>query len=180
MNELTLIWTDAGQVRTEIIRDQQLSKNPGTIRLGRDPARCDILLTDPTVSGLHIEIFFNPQLHGFYLRNLRQSNPPLVDGKSLIQGEVPLRQGSTIYLGQLELKVSAISLAAVKIPPTILMPPSAPVGTPQQPNLTAATYGLQCPRCRRISAYTQLNIGCSWCGTSLASAVSVLVTPKNH
>lgn len=176
MNEMTLGWTDANQVRTQTIREHQSSKSPGTIRIGRDPARCDIVLNDPTVSGLHVEIFFNPQLSGFYLRNLRQSNPPQVNGQNLVEGEIVLNQGSTIYLGQLELRVVSVSLAVFNIPPTILIPPS----TPRVPVPAAVTYGLQCPSCNRLSAYNQLNFGCPWCGTSLAAAVSVLMTPSGN
>ena len=109
-HELTLEWVEAGQLRTQIISDQQPSKNPGTVRIGRDPAQCDVVLSEPTVSGLHVEIFFNPQQQRFYLRNLRQTNPPIVDGRSLPTGEVAINQGSSLHLGQMDLKVKAISL----------------------------------------------------------------------
>lgn len=58
MNEITIEWQEAGQIRQETIRNNQNSKIPCMIRLGRDPMQCDIVLSDPTVSGLHIEIFF--------------------------------------------------------------------------------------------------------------------------
>ena len=114
MNQLTLNWIENGQERTKVLNDQLLSKNPGTIRIGRDPAQCDIVLQDSTlsVSKLHVEIFFNHQQQGFYLRNLRSTNPPQVDGKSLVQGEMLLRQGSLITLGKMTLKVIEISLTA--------------------------------------------------------------------
>ncbi|HEY9302344.1 MAG TPA: FHA domain-containing protein, partial [Phormidium sp.] len=111
MNEITLEWQEISHFRQVIIRDQQVSKNPGTVRLGRDPLRCDIVLTHPTVSGLHVEIFFNQTCYSFQVRNLRQSNPPVVDGKNLIQGEMTLVQGSTICLGQTEIKVVAVTVA---------------------------------------------------------------------
>ena len=59
MNSLTLQWHDAGEEKTQIVYEQQPSKNPGTVRIGRDPKRCDIVLSHPTVSGLHVEIFFS-------------------------------------------------------------------------------------------------------------------------
>jgi hypothetical protein len=110
MQELTLEWLDAGKALLAKILERQPSKNPGTVRIGRDPAQCDIVLSDPTVSGLHVEIFFNPQQQRFYLRNLRQTNPPIVDGRSLTTGEVAINQGSSLRLGQMELRVKAITL----------------------------------------------------------------------
>jgi len=188
MNALTLQWQDAGQVRNLNIYEQQPSKNPGTVRIGRDPQRCDIVLTDPTVSGLHVEIFYHNQQHCFYIRNLRSQNPPLVDGQQLVQGEKLLNQGSKIHLGQMQLQVSAITINS--IPATILTPPQPP--TPpahQQPIVPSKTpyiptppapqgvYGLECPKCHKVSPPANLQIGCPWCGTSLAAAVSVLVAP---
>ncbi|OKH37098.1 peptide-binding protein [[Phormidium ambiguum] IAM M-71] len=173
MNEITFEWQEAGHIRKVVIRDQQLSKNPGTVRLGRDPVKSDIVLTHPTVSGLHVEIFFNPSCYCFQVRNLRQSNPPVVDGKILIQGEMTLVQGSTICLGQTEIKVVAVSLAGSSVPPTILMPPQP--GSPGN-----QIYGLKCPKCDRISPFERLDLGCPWCGTSLAAASSVLMSPNTH
>jgi FHA domain len=186
MNELTLAWHDAGQNKTQKISDQQPSKNPGSVRIGRDPQKCDILMSDLTVSGLHVEIFFNEPQKCFYIRNLRPSNPPLVNGQQLVNGEVALSQGSTIYLGQSQLTVTAVDLSASSIPPTILTQPAHSVTQPPEPLLTpqhqAATpqqkaYGLMCPKCNQISPYEQLDFGCPWCGTSLAAAASALINP---
>lgn len=172
MNEIIIEWLEKSQLRKEIIRDQQLSKNPGTVRLGRDPVKCDIVLNHPTVSGLHIEIFFNSNCHCFQVRSLRQSNPPVVDGKILIQGEMTLAQGSTICLGQAEIKVVAVTLSGSSVPATILIPP--------QPGSSGnQIYGLKCPKCDRISPFERLDLGCPWCGTSLAAASSVLMTPNS-
>jgi pSer/pThr/pTyr-binding forkhead associated (FHA) protein len=206
MNALTLQWHDAGQDRTQNIYEQQPSKNPGTVRIGRDPLRCDIVVSNPTVSGLHVEIFFNSQQQKFYIRNLRSPNPPLVDGQQLVQGELPLREGSIIQLGQMEAKVTAIAINS--IPATILTPPTPQIpliGTTQptknlinqQPNnqqpqvqpryhqhppvppTPPGVYGLECHKCHKVSPPENLQVGCPWCGTSLAAAVSVLVAP-NH
>ncbi|MBC1238356.1 MULTISPECIES: FHA domain-containing protein [Nostoc] len=193
MNALTLQWHDAGKEQTQNIHEQQPSKNPGTIRIGRDPLRCDIVLSNPTVSGLHIEIFFHPQQQRFYVRNLRSQNPPLVDGRQLIQGEMPLSEGTNIILGQIQLKVTSISTD--NIPATILIPPQPPVANPHSPvniahhhhhhhhqhlptpSTPPGVYGLKCPKCQKVSPPENLQIGCPWCGTSLAAAVSVLVAP---
>ncbi|NWF58703.1 MAG: FHA domain-containing protein [Fischerella sp.] len=216
MNALTLQWHDAGQAKTQKIYEQQPSKNPGTVRIGRDPLRCDIVLSHPTVSGLHVEIFFHTQQQCFLIRNLREQNPPIVDGQKLSQDEMPLSEGSIIYLGQQQLKVTAISVpAASSVPPTILTPPqphainpqpAAPVARPQpQVNYTPPVqpqpqqagghhyhsprppaqlqgqevYGLQCPRCKKISSYKNLLLGCQHCGHSLQDAPSVLVPPNS-
>lgn len=198
MNALTLQWHDAGQNKTQQIYEEQPSKNPGTFRIGRDPLRCDIVMSNPTVSGLHVEIFFHTQQQGFYIRNLRSQNPPLIDGQQLVQGEKPLNEGSTIYLGQAKLQVTAIAIN--NIPATILALPQPPVSnshprTPpvhrQQPQIqphhhphhspvvSQGAYGLECPKCHKVSLAENLAVGCPWCGTSLAAAVSVLVAP-NH
>lgn len=220
MNALTLQWYDAGQEKTQKIYEQQPSKNYGTVRIGRDPLRCDIVLSNPTVSGLHIEIFFHPQQQHFFIRNLRESNPPLVNGQQLFQGELVLIEGSTLYLGQQELKVTAVSIASTSgVPATVLFPPIHGVSQPatpvlprqphanqvnqghhfhpptppvrqqpvaaqgyhhhsRTPSVQQGAYGLQCPKCRKVSSVEHLQVGCPWCGTSLAAAVSVLVPPS--
>jgi FHA domain len=182
MNALTLQWQDAGQIKTHNIYEQQPSKNFGTVRIGRDPLRCDIVLTDLTVSGLHVEIFFHNQQQSFYIRNLRSQNPPLVDRQRIVQGEKPLYQGSMIYLGQMQLCVTAINIDS--IPATILTPPAYQQPIEQQiyphtptPPIQQGVYGLDCPKCHKVSPPANLQIGCPWCGTSLAAAVSVLVAP---
>ncbi|MBG1261755.1 FHA domain-containing protein [Nostoc commune] len=169
MNALTLEWHDAGQDKTQNIYEQQPSKNLGTVRIGRDPLRCDIVVSHPTVSGLHVEIFFDHQQQRFYIRNLRSQNPPLIDGRQLVQGEMPLSEGTNISLGQIKLNVTSVSTGS--IPATILMPPHPP--TPPAP--PPGVYGLECPKCHKVCPGENLQIGCRWCGTSLAAAVSVLV-----
>lgn len=230
MNRLTLEWIEAGQVRTQLITDQQPSKNYGTFRIGRDPNRCDLVVKHPTVSKLHVEIFFDPQQNGFYLRNLRETNPPLVNEHLVNYGAVLLHEGSNLLLGELEMRVKEIQLEQ-NIAPTVVAPhvahqvgnhqsahqypaqrfaqqrsyphpiqhnsvqhnPVAPhQPSAQVPNYSSQpiaqsapipqpavdlSYGLQCPKCHRVSSYEHLEIGCAWCGTSLAAAQSVLLIP---
>jgi serine/threonine-protein kinase len=76
VHELTLEWVEAGQRRLKSFGDQQPSKKPGTVRIGRDPTQCDIVLSEPSVSGLHVEISTIANSKVFYLRPLRESNPP--------------------------------------------------------------------------------------------------------
>lgn len=178
MNEITIEWQEAGQFKRETIRENQPSKHFGAIRLGRDPLQCDIVFSNPTVSGLHIEIFFNNQYQCFALRNLRDTNPPVVDGRQIQQGEGFLSTGSSIYLGQLELTIVAVSVHTANKPisPTILIPPQPLIIN--QPAPTLESYGLQCPSCGKISPYERLDWGCQWCGTSLAAAASILMTSQ--
>lgn len=189
MNQLTLEWIEANQVKTHVITDQQTTKHPGAFRIGRDPARCDLVLQHPTVSKLHIEIFFGSPT--FYLRNLRDTNPPAVDQHRVTQTPIALHTGSQILLGELELKVTAIILAAAVAPTVVGSNPIAashpgrnPVRSPAagvNPQPAAnLSYGLQCPKCHRVSSYHHLEAGCAWCGTSLAAAQSVLLLPDER
>ncbi|MBE9216334.1 protein kinase [Plectonema cf. radiosum LEGE 06105] len=107
--ELTLEWEEANETKTYKITNNQLSKIPGKFRIGRDPQDCDIVLSEPTVSALHVEIFFNQEKEKFYLRNLRQKNPPILDGQLLLAGEMPLSISSVMRLGQQNLKVKEIT-----------------------------------------------------------------------
>jgi hypothetical protein len=187
MNQLTLEWIEAGQTRTQTIVDQQPDHHPGILRIGRDPTRCDLVLQHPSVSGLHVEIFFDQLQCGFYLRNLRDSNPPLVDYQRVTDRVVALRQGSKVCLGRVELKVTAIATA---IPLTILLTPPSSSPRPGQPvvhpsvlplpqsSMRQPHYGLLCSSCQQVSTYDQLILGCRWCGTSLAAAESILMTPE--
>ncbi len=197
MNQLTLEWSEAGQHRKQVITEGEPSKSPGSVRLGRDPNRCDIILHDPTVSGLHVEIFYSPKRRRFCLRNLRESNPPIVDQHRLTTDVVVLNEGSKIYLGQQGLRVVEISAGGV--PPTVLVPPSPsssnPLVSPTQkptsdpsasgtPDSTdehsPPAYGLECPKCGKVSSYEHLRVGCPWCGASLAAAASVLMIPEQR
>lgn len=188
MNQLTLEWTEAGQIRTQTITDQHIGKNPGTFRIGRDPARCDLVMQHPTVSKLHVELFFAPQQRKVFLRNLRDSNPPLVNRQRVTQ-VAELQPGTSIHLGDLEIKVKAIQVGAgISSTVVSIRQPVAPqaVAAIHQPQPAAPgaqpavelSYGLQCPKCHRISPYDQLEQGCAWCGTSLAAASSVLFVPE--
>ncbi len=125
MQELTLKWTESNLVRIETIREQQPSKHPDTVRLGRDPATCDIIFKDQTVSRLHVEIFYDRRRGSFCLRNLKPDNPPMVDDQIVGSAEVTLSFGNIIHLGQTEIKVIA------PVPPTILHPPQP--RKPRQP-----------------------------------------------
>lgn len=80
------------------------------IRLGRDPNLCDVVFSDPTVSGLQAEIASDGR--GVYLRCLRESNPPWVDGRRLGSVPVPLKAGSLVRLGRTQVQVVAVGEVA--------------------------------------------------------------------
>ncbi|MEC4986522.1 MAG: protein kinase [Oscillatoria sp. PMC 1068.18] len=161
VNELILEWEEAGQPRSWTIRDRQTGKNPGTFRIGRDPARCDLILSDPMVSGLHAEIFFDSQQQRFWLRSLTQNSVTVVNGQPLSNVEVPLRHGSRIKLGQTELKATVINpgnspvpLVPNQPPQQQTPPPPPPPVTPKRQNpSTSATVAVS-PAARRSSPAT--------------------------
>jgi eukaryotic-like serine/threonine-protein kinase len=115
LHELTLEWHEDGEIRTCTIEENQQSKNFGRIRIGRDPQICDIVIPEVTVSALHAEIFFNGLKNRFYIRNLRQKNPPIVDGQMLLAGEMLLTTGSSLRLGRQQFKVSNINIKQVPV-----------------------------------------------------------------
>ncbi|MCA6572588.1 MAG: FHA domain-containing protein [Pseudanabaena sp.] len=158
MSELTLVWVETGFTKHYRI-------GLTMVRIGRDPARCDLVLSDPTVSGLHVVIYFDPQKQKFCLRNMRESNPPVVDGKRLVQQEIELQQNSEIALGHQVLQITEI------VTQSATRSISTPHNNPNQ------VYGLQCPnpKCAKISSYEKITLVCPWCGTSLAGAASSIL-----
>jgi hypothetical protein len=180
MKELILVWIESGQSHSFKISQSLSRRNPVNIRIGRDPNRCDLVLSHPTVSGLHIEIFFDQFGDQFCIRNLRTANPPQIDGYSLVSGEMPLKQGSQLMLGQQLLQVKSIVNPSMTVPPTLLISPTEivpPLGS--IPDSTVTQYGLRCPQCHHICSFDQLELSCQWCGTTLAAAESVVLSPDN-
>jgi predicted component of type VI protein secretion system len=195
MSTLVLEWVESNgggsQTRRQNISDTAPTKNPGSFRIGRDRSQCDLEISHNTVSRLHIEILFSERQNSFFVRNLAPNNAPLVDGQFVVQRELPLRQGSTIILGQMVFEVISIeeSLAA-----TVVVAPPLTGGQYKRTNTSNRSrlnqvqvgghkhephYGLECPKCRKTSDYSYLNIGCRWCGTSLGSAGTVLLGNLN-
>ncbi|MEG4590184.1 FHA domain-containing protein, partial [Microcoleus sp. MOSTC5] len=66
------------------------------------------VLSNPTVSALHIEILFDSQQR-FLVRNLRDKNPLYINGQPLSQGEAALHQGSVLRLGEAELRITSVT-----------------------------------------------------------------------
>lgn len=146
MTELTLEWVEGGISRSEQIQPNQPSKNPGTVRIGRDPQKCDIVLSDSSVSGLQAEVYYHAGSQAFYLRSLRDTNPPIVNGQPITTGEVPLGTASTVSLGRVVLnaRVSAggfppTEVSQPGVPPTAVSSPT-PAAPPPYPAPSPAPY----------------------------------------
>ena len=133
MDTITFAWMEAGQRKTQTFVDTFSTEETWTIRIGRDPAQCDLVLpslsaSDRTVSRLHVEIIFNPSHASFYLRNLKSNNPVTVDSQT-VTGEVVLKEGSIIRMGEVEVSVASLS----DIPQTVFATGEQSPATPIEP-----------------------------------------------
>jgi FHA domain len=181
--QLTLTWTESGRVKTQIVPDVPIGKTSECFRIGRDPAQCDLILLDNTISRRHVEIFFKPDWNRFYLRNLQPKNPPKIDGGILIEGEAALSRGSLIELGQVKLNVTHISdvqpshfsAESVSAKPDQYSPP---ISFRSPILFSTSTYSLECPHCRNFSPLDMRNSACTHCGHFLADAESILIPPS--
>ncbi|QUY43343.1 FHA domain-containing protein [Acaryochloris marina] len=148
MTELTLEWVEGGVSRSEQIQPNQPSKNPGTVRIGRDPQKCDVVLSDSSVSGLQAEVYYHAGSQVFYLRSLRDTNPPIVNGQPITTGEVPLGTASTVSLGRVVLNARVSGDGGIPptevnqpggVPPTTVSSP-APAAPPPYPSPSPTPY----------------------------------------
>lgn len=160
MHKIVLEWVEEGRNRSQTFSFDRPNEPP--IRIGRDESQCDVIIKDPskTVSGLHVEIFFDVAKHTFYLRNVTKNrekpNPARVNGLKVVAEDVALKYRSTIQLGKVMLTANVTSDA----------PEDAPV------------HGLKCHVCGHISPQASLSLVCQWCGTSLASAPTAVYFPN--
>jgi hypothetical protein len=73
----------------------------GRVFAGRDPQACQLAFMDPTLSRRHAEIYVeNGQT---FIRDLGSANGTWVDGQQLGHQPVPLRAGSQVWLGHVQL-----------------------------------------------------------------------------
>lgn len=177
MSKLTLEWQEEKIIKNFIFHGKDRKDRPNSIKIGRDPYRCDLLLTHPTVSALHAEIRYDDLDYQFYLSNLRETNPPLIDGQQIIRGESPLKLNSQIYLGEVLVIVKSIQFNS---PARVIIPRSKPqIKSQIQPRTSnRELYQLKCSGCGRNCPYDWIDLGCQWCGTSLSAAASILIPPK--
>lgn len=170
METLTLEWHLKNQHYRYTFTQASSTKATDKLRIGRDPAQCDIVLPDRSVSSLHVEIFFTGPRDAALIQNLRPSNPPLINGYRLTTTHTTLAPGSELQLGYVQLRVTELVLPG-QVKPAVL---------PRQPSVQQV-YGLKCPNpvCGKVSEYNEqmLKQGCPWCGFSLAAANTVMVTP---
>ena len=82
-----------------VVRGQELGKYPipskGVI-VGRDSARCDVVISEPTVSKTHCKII--PKGEGFYVVDLGSTNGTFLKGAKIT--EAPAAAGATVQLGR--------------------------------------------------------------------------------
>lgn len=126
MYRLTLEWQEDHRNCSQDFSSQDHTKQPGTIRIGRDRERCDVVLQHPdrnierTVSGLHIELFWNETAKQLYIRNLTRDrippNPAIVDEQTVIDQETAIAENSKIKLGKMTLRVKALQLDSQPAP----------------------------------------------------------------
>ncbi|MGF1489324.1 MAG: PrsW family glutamic-type intramembrane protease [Prochloraceae cyanobacterium] len=110
MSKITLSWEEYGEKYSQIINlNDPYHKKPGVVRIGRDPNLCDIILKCPRVSRLHAEIYLAPQDKDFKIKNLRETNPILVDGQKLIRGSLYLSDRATLILGEVKIEFCKFS-----------------------------------------------------------------------
>ena len=160
MHKITLEWVEEGRNRSQTFSFDKPNEPP--IRIGRDESQCDVIVKDPakTISGLHVEIFFDVARRNFYLRNLTKNrekpNPAWVNGQKVVGEDVVLSRRAMIQLGKITLTANVTSD----------VPEDAPVN------------GLKCHVCNHVSPQASLSLVCQWCGTSLASAPTVVYFPN--
>jgi pSer/pThr/pTyr-binding forkhead associated (FHA) protein len=117
-NTLFLYWQDgeSQQVKQLVAKDRR--GNPSRLKIGRNPKLCDLVFTDLSVSGEHVEVYYDLDRTHFYLRTLRATNPPTIDGNS-IADVICLQPGMLICLGRQEIAVD-VCIAEIEIEPTVL------------------------------------------------------------
>lgn len=125
MYRLTLEWQEDTRNCSQTLSAQDQTKQAGAIRIGRDRERCDVVLQHPdrnierTVSGLHLELFWNEAEQRIYVRNLTRDrippNPALVDGQTVIDQELPIAENSNIKLGKMTVRVKVLELESHQV-----------------------------------------------------------------
>ena len=92
---LAIEYSIGQQVYQQKINALTQTKSQGIVTIGRDPANCDLVLADDTVSREHIKIYFDHRNHGLKLRNLTSNRPKnanvaIVDGNRITNQKIKL------------------------------------------------------------------------------------------
>ena len=175
MSHLTLEWRVLSQNLSQTLSPTENTKEPGSIRIGRDETKCDVVLKHPdtaierTVSGLHAEIFFDPRSNQFCVRNLTRdrqppsaANPVLVDGQTVIGQELPIHSGSHIQLGKMLLHVKTIEVELAQASASPSRPPQS-------------RYALRCSNVRESHFFPMdyKKLTCEVCGRAILGATLI-------
>jgi hypothetical protein len=104
-----------GRVIRISVRNKDLAKARGSLTIGRDPARCQIVIDDPTVSGRHARLVMDTETGShpgsFLVEDLQSTNGTFVDGRRVPPGPgkaVPLAAGVTLGIGGCRVRVIQI------------------------------------------------------------------------
>ena len=82
---------------------------PATWTFGRDPARANFVIDDPSVSSLHAQLMFNPG-EALMLRDMASMNGTQLDGQRIGKDTVTLRDtGHEIAFGLAKLRLSRLN-----------------------------------------------------------------------
>lgn len=76
-----------------------------SILVGRDPERCDFVVSDRSISRIHAMLRYD-LIDGLTVMDMGSGNGTFVDGQRVGSDFVPLHLGSELTLGQVHLKVS--------------------------------------------------------------------------
>ena len=158
MFKVTLEWREGEQLQSRSISTAESTKQAGRIRIGRDAAQCDVVLTDPdkAVSRLHAELFLNESDHMVTLRNLTRDqegkqNPIMVDHHKVIHQEIPLSVGTSLQFGRILVTLSDIEVAHKALQSTQAEP----------------SFGIKCHNCGNVVSYDYLGLACPYCGSTV-------------
>ena len=94
-------YTTSGQ-SIELNINLTLSRPTITI-IGRDSSRCQLVVDDPTISRQHAKLFV--QDRELYLSDLGSTNGTWLDGQQIRSSSKILKNGQTIVLGKVSLKI---------------------------------------------------------------------------
>lgn len=89
---------------TKISSGEVISVNGDTFIIGRSPAKCDHVISDPTISSTHARIVSENGI--YYIEDLNSSNHTFLNGEMIAdRGRVPIRNGDTVILAKEGFKV---------------------------------------------------------------------------
>lgn len=91
------------QARLASAQGEHIVRAGTTLRVGRDPVQCSIVLSEPRVSGLHATVRF--QEGQLWVKDEGSNNGTFIDGLR-VQGEwLPVPSGSQLRFGPAEFQV---------------------------------------------------------------------------